>query len=811
MLLRPLPYPDSDADCHAPRAATWRGTARRRCIRPTSLPGRPAHARSSRSRWCRRLRSTCSARPARSRSGALKRRRICSGCSASEPFSVVGSPETRSRPGDRHDVVILGHGFWQRWFGGDPSVVGKQLRVTDGSLTIIGVAPELRLGSMEPEVFTPLGIDPANPGSIGSRSFQCYGRLRPGVTVDTARAEMATVASTLSRELPFDEGMGVFVSGLHDYLVTESRRALQLLTAIVVTVLLIACANLAGLLLARGFARRGEFAVRTALGAGRGRLIRQLVIESLVLSVTGGLLGLALASMATGALLALAPDTLTAGLNEPVGLNLTAVSFTFGLSTLTAFVFGLVPAWQAAGTEPHAALQSRARGGTADRRHHRIRSLLVVAEVALAVVLLVGAGLLLRTFDSLNRVGLGFQPAEAVTMNLFLGVRPPEARIALVDQILERVEAIPGVKAAGTIQFLPLAGRNCGTGFWIEGQSVGDASRTLSTDCSLISRGYFAAMGDSARRRARLRCARSTEQPTGARREPVVRDSLLPARQGGGPSDSRAGHESGAGRDRRDRRRYPSQRTDERSAANSLSSARADARVHHQPRRAHVGRAGRSDGGHPPRHSRCGSLGSRLTREDDGRTGGRCTREAKALRDAGHRRSRWSRCCLRRSASTASSPTSSRSARTRSASGSRSAPHAGGCSGRSLGQRSTGRGRLRDRSGWRRRASRFDIGVSLRDHIDGSRHVSDRGVPVLGSRARRRHDSRAPGSADRADDGTARRVGLAGPTHGLWALGITGLFNRQSKGRVRASLERRTSLSAARPSAPPDRRGSWAT
>ena len=218
------------------------------------------------------------------------------------------------------------------------------------------------------------------------------------------------------------------------------------------------------------------------------------MIESLVLSVAGGLLGLALASIATRALLALAPDTLTAGLNAPVGLNLTAVSFTFGLSTLTALVFGLVPAWQAARTEPHAALQSRARGGTADRRHHRTRSLLVVAEVALAVVLLVGAGLLLRTFDSLNRVGLGFKPAEAVTMNLFLGVRPPEARIALVDQILERVEAIPGVKAAGTIQFLPLAGRNCGTGFWIEGQSVGDTSRTLSTDCSLVSRGYFAAM-----------------------------------------------------------------------------------------------------------------------------------------------------------------------------------------------------------------------------------------------------------------------------------------------------------------------------
>jgi putative ABC transport system permease protein len=493
VLLRPLPYPDSTRI--AILLEQPQGAEQPVAVHPANFLAWQARARSFESLALVQT-------PPLNVLGATGAEQVGRIQTTADLFSVFGVRPVLGRgftkdemaPGD-HPVVILGHGFWQRWFGGDPSVVGKQLRVTDGSLTIIGVAPELRLGSMEPEVFTPLGIDPANPGSIGSRSFQCYGRLRPGVTVDTARAEMATVASTLSRELPFDEGMGVFVSGLHDYLVTESRRALQLLTAIVVTVLLIACANLAGLLLARGFARRGEFAVRTALGAGRGRLIRQLVIESLVLSVTGGLLGLALASMATGALLALAPDTLTAGLNEPVGLNLTAVSFTFGLSTLTAFVFGLVPAWQAAGAEPHAALQSRARGGTADRRHHRIRSLLVVAEVALAVVLLVGAGLLLRTFDSLNRVGLGFEPAEAVTMNLFLGVRPPEARIALVDQILERVEAIPGVKAAGTIQFLPLAGRNCGTGFWIEGQSVGDASRTLSTDCSLISRGYFAAMG----------------------------------------------------------------------------------------------------------------------------------------------------------------------------------------------------------------------------------------------------------------------------------------------------------------------------
>jgi putative ABC transport system permease protein len=169
--------------------------------------------------------------------------------------------------------------------------------------------------------------------------------------------------------------------------------------------------------------------------------------------------------------------------------------FTLVVSTVTALVFGLVPAWQASRIEPQMVLQAQGRGGTANRRDHRMRSLLVVTEVGLAVVLLVGAGLLLRTFASLVRVNLGFQPGGSISMRLFLGLRPPEARVALVERILDRVEAIPGVKAAGTIQFLPLTGPNCGTGFRLEGQAPGDASRTFPTDCSLVSRGYFTAMG----------------------------------------------------------------------------------------------------------------------------------------------------------------------------------------------------------------------------------------------------------------------------------------------------------------------------
>ena len=395
-----------------------------------------------------------------------------------------------ARPG-ADNVVVLGYGFWQRWFGGDPGVVGRPLPVPEGSLRIVGVAPPgMRVGLMEPDAFTPLTIDPARPGSIGSRSFQCYGRLKRGTTVDDARAEMSAIASVLAKEQELDKGMGVFVSGLHEFLVKEGRPALRLLMAVVVAVLLIACANLAALLLARGLARRGELGLRASLGASRGRLIRQLVIESLVLATFGGAAGLALAYWATQALVTLSAGALTVGRAEPVRLDTTCLAFTILTSTLTALVFGLLPARQASRVQPQAALREQTRTGTADRRQQRIRRVLVTMEVAMSVVLLVGAGLLLRTFSSLVRVDLGFQPAGTVTMGLFLGMRPPEARVAVIDQILDRVEALPGVKAAGTIQFLPLAGMTCGTGFWLEGQGVGNPSRALTTECSLISRGY---------------------------------------------------------------------------------------------------------------------------------------------------------------------------------------------------------------------------------------------------------------------------------------------------------------------------------
>ena len=394
-------------------------------------------------------------------------------------------------------VVILGHGFWQRWFGGDPAVLGRRLTLPDGSLTIVGVGPPgFRIGTVEPEVFTPLGIDPADPAATGSRAFQSYGRLAAGTTLEAARADMSVIAAALRQQERVAEGMDVFVFGLKDFLVQDARPSLRLLMAVVATVLVIGCVNLAGLLLARGLGRRGEFAVRAALGASRGRLIRQLVVESLVLSALGGLAGFLLAHWAIQALVAVTAGALTSVASEPIRLNAACLVFTFAASIVTAVAFGLVPAWQASHVNPETALRERSRGSTGDRRHHRTRQLLVMTEVALAVMLLIGAGLLVRTFSTLSRVDLGFQPDGTVTMGMFLGVRPPEARIAALDRILDRVEQVPGVKAAGTIQFLPLRSAACGTGFWFEEHAAaGDPARTQPTECSLISRGYFAAMG----------------------------------------------------------------------------------------------------------------------------------------------------------------------------------------------------------------------------------------------------------------------------------------------------------------------------
>src|SRR5438093_465189 len=256
---------------------------------------------------------------------------------------------------------------------------------------IVGVAPaRFRIASLAPAIYLPLPLDPHKPDAVGSRAFMCFGRLKPGASLESARAELTSIASDLSSAYTLDRGFGVSLFRLHDYLVKDSRLILSVLMAVVVSVLLIACANVASLLLTRGIARRQELAIRASLGASRFRIVRQLIVESLLLSSLGGAAGLLFGAWATRALLALSKTALTFGRVDEVTLDSHVLAFTIAASSTTAVLFGLLPAWEASRADVQRALRSSGRGGSADRHYHRLRNALVVGEVSIAVVLLVG-------------------------------------------------------------------------------------------------------------------------------------------------------------------------------------------------------------------------------------------------------------------------------------------------------------------------------------------------------------------------------------------------------------------------------------
>ena len=402
--------------------------------------------------------------------------------------------DEESRPGAAQ-VAVLSDGYWRRRFGADPSVVGRTIRLGESQATVVGVMPRgFRVGTLSVDIYYPLPLDRSHPEAVGSRSFQCFGRLRPGVGLDTARAEMTLVADQIGHEVELEKGWRVQVSTLRDVLVRDNRLALLLLLGVVAFVLLIACANLAVLLLTRGVGRRSELALRASLGASRSRLVQQLVVESLVLSGMGGALGLLIGAAASRGLVFLAKDAVEFGQIADVGLDVSVLAFTVALSVLTAVLFGLAPAWQVSRFDLQAALSERGRGASDSRGQHRVRAALMTGEIALAVVLLAGSGLLLRTFANLVQVKLGFEPEQAFTMKLFITDDAPR-RAALVESILERVEALPGVRAVGTIQFLPLSGWTNNGPFHFVGRPNPADPTSMASDVSTVSRGYFDAMG----------------------------------------------------------------------------------------------------------------------------------------------------------------------------------------------------------------------------------------------------------------------------------------------------------------------------
>ena len=413
-------------------------------------------------------------------------------------------------------VILLSYGLWQRSFGGDPGVLGKTVRVeglnNDGSFTVVGVMkPHFHfpsgLGSYDVgedyAVWVPLVLD-SKEQSQRERYFflRVIAYLRPDVTLQQAQAEMETITRRIGQQHEADHReMSANVVPAHEQYVREFRPALYMLLMAVGFLLLIACANVANLQLARISARQREMAIRAALGANRLRIIRQLLVESLLLSGMGGLLGLLLAYWATGLLVALAPEQVRSLWG--IAVDGRELGFTLGISLLTGTLFGLAPALQTSRVDLNKALKEAARSLDPGFQRQVLRKFLLMAEVALAFVLLIGAGLLVRSFLHLQEVDLGLRPENLLTLQVRLSepkYPSPDQRVAVFRQILKRIETIPEVESAGATGFLPLTGRTDRAPITL-GNSAGTPSATMQVEQQTqvgfiaITANYLQAMG----------------------------------------------------------------------------------------------------------------------------------------------------------------------------------------------------------------------------------------------------------------------------------------------------------------------------
>jgi putative ABC transport system permease protein len=401
------------------------------------------------------------------------------------------------RPGGNTRVALVTHGFWQRRFGGDRAIVGKTLTISDNTFTVVGVLPESFNWGVRNELFTPLAPDPAS--NRGNHNLQVIGRLKPGVTWEHARADLNTIARQLAQQYPeSNNGWSVTGQKFYDWIVPEqSRRSLLVFAGAVIFVLLIACSNVANLLLARAAARQKEMAIRMALGAGRGRIIRQLFCEALLLALVAGGLGLLVALWMVEAFKTLNPATLPR-LNE-LSIDGRVLAFSLLISLATGALFGLFPALQASRPDVHETLKDggRSSGGASGRQ--RVRGALVIAEVALSVALLIGAGLLLRSFAKLQDVELGFRPENLLTMRINL----PRNRYsgdqeswAFYTRLLRETKALPGVQDAALTSSVPLSGLgNTGGEVQIPGRAAAPDGSQPSAAWRVVSPGYWRTLG----------------------------------------------------------------------------------------------------------------------------------------------------------------------------------------------------------------------------------------------------------------------------------------------------------------------------
>jgi putative ABC transport system permease protein len=404
---------------------------------------------------------------------------------------------------DAPAVVVLSHGLWQRRFGGDAGVVGQVVTLNGSPAEVVGVMPAgfqwfVRKSSFSgkpAELWSPFGLTAEHRVRRG-RYMSAVARLKDGITAERAQAELSHVAARLEQQHPdFNTGWGVEVTPLREQFAGQIRPALWVLLAAVGFLLLIACANVANLLLARAAARRKEVAIRAALGASRWRVVRQFLTESVLLALAGGGLGLLLAWWGVELLVAMAPrDLVDVG---SVGLDLPVLGFTLGVSLLTAVFFGVAPALEAARLDANESLKEGAKGSTGGRRSRRLRATFVVSEVALALMLLVGAGLAVKSFVRLASVSPGFDPDGLLTMRVELPRRKySDGRQAMqfYRQALERIAGLPGVESVGAVSFLPFGGPASATDFTVEGRPAPRPGEEPSTEVRVIDENYFRAM-----------------------------------------------------------------------------------------------------------------------------------------------------------------------------------------------------------------------------------------------------------------------------------------------------------------------------
>jgi len=437
--------------------------------------------------------------------GGEQPERIAAGAVTPGLFSVLGVQPTLGRGFTEADaraeaprVVVLSHGLWQRRYGADPAVLGRSIQIDQTPCTVIGVMPPGFSPLQSAELWMPLIIaDPAK--TRGSHSFAGIARLRPGVTVAGARADLAAVCAGIAREFPAaNTGVGPLVTPLREQLLGKDNMPLLswLLLGAVGFVLAVACANVASLILARALGRQKEFAIRGAFGGSRWRAIRQLLLESLLVAAAAGVLGFALSQLGVRLVVALVPVEIPPWIE--FGVDLRVCVFAAGISLLSCVLSGLAPAWRVSGTTLQEALDEAGRGATASRRHGRLRALLVAGEIALASLLLFGAGVTIRAVLNLERVDPGFESAGLEVFDLDLPLSrygTPAACTGFYRTLLEQLGALHGVDAAAAVSHRPLGDRNYVGTFYLPGRPQPAPGEDPVGNFRAVTPGYFAAMG----------------------------------------------------------------------------------------------------------------------------------------------------------------------------------------------------------------------------------------------------------------------------------------------------------------------------